>query len=100
MVLEKLFMVPSALIAEYSYSPKAAPVSVAPSSKPLKVFFKAVPAILPLTPELAISPTATATSSMEYPNAPAILADCLNVSPIIDTFVLELVAAAANTSEK
>ena len=93
-------MVPSALIAEYSYSPKAAPVRVTPSRSPLNVFRRAVPAIDPLTPLLAIRPMATATSSMLYPRAPATDADILNVSPMIATLVLELVAAAASTSEK
>ncbi len=93
-------MVPSALTAETSASPKAAAVSVAPESKPLKVFLRAVPAIEPLTPELAIRPTATATSSTLYPNAPAMEAELLNVSPIMPTEVLELEAAVASTSEK
>ena len=98
MVCLNPFVVPSAFSAENSYSPKASPVRVAPSSKPLKVFFKAVPAIEPLIPALAMRPTATATSSTLYPRAPAIAADCLKVSPMIDTEVLELVAAAASTS--
>ena len=100
MVAPKSFMVPSALTAQYSYSPKAAPVRVTPSSSPLKVFRRAVPAMLPLTPLLAIRPMATATSSMLYPRAPATDADILNVSPMMATLVLELVAAAARTSEK
>ena len=100
MVDPKSFMVPSAWTAEYVYSPKAAPVRVAPSSRPLKIFRKAVPAMLPLTPALAMRPVAMATSSMLYPRAPAIAAEDLNVSPIMLTLVLELVAAAASTSEK
>ena len=64
------------------------------------MFRRAVPAILPLTPLLAISPIATATSSMLYPSAPATDALILNVSPMMATLVLELVAAAARTSEK
>ena len=45
-------------------------------------------------------PVATATSSIEYPRAPATAPAYLKVSPILATSVLVLVAAAARTSEK
>ena len=60
----------------------------------------AVPAWDPLIPALAMSPVATATSSIENPKAPATGAAYLNVSPIMDTFVFAFVDAAARTSAK
>ncbi len=62
--------------------------------------FNAVPDILPLIPAFAINPVASATSSIEYFKVPAIAPAYLNVSPIKDTFVLELDAATAITSAK
>ncbi len=61
---------------------------------------KAVPACDALIPLFAIVPTATATSSAEYPMAPATGATYLNVSPIIETFVLALLDACAKISAK
>ena len=59
-----------------------------------------VPAWEPLMPLFAISPIASAVSSAENPSAPAIGAQYLNVSPIMDTLVLALELAAARISEK
>ena len=58
----------------------------------------AVPAFDALTPAFAISPTATAVSSMEAPRAPATGAAYWNVSPIIATLVLAFDDAAAMIS--
>ena len=58
----------------------------------------AVPPWLALMPLFAINPIAMAESSMEYPIAPATGATYLNVSPIMPTFVLALLDAAARTS--
>ena len=62
--------------------------------------FSEVPAWLALIPEFAINPTASATSSAEYPIAPATGATYLNVSPIMLTLVLALELAAARISAK
>ena len=94
------FNVPSELSAENSTSPIAVAESVAPSKMPLKVFFNAVLATLPFTPELAIRPIAVATSSMLYPSAPAMEAEPANVSPIMATEVFDLEAVCARTSAK
>ena len=59
-----------------------------------------MPAWDALMPEFAIRPSATATSSTEYPRDPASGATYLKDSPIIETVVLELELAAARTSAK
>ncbi len=59
-----------------------------------------VPAWLLFIPAFAIRPMAMAVSSAEYPRAPARGATYLKVSPIIPTFVLALLEAAANMSAK
>ena len=59
-----------------------------------------VPACVPLMPLFAMSPIACAVSSAENPSAPAIGAQYLKVSPIMDTLVLALELAAARMSEK
>ena len=59
-----------------------------------------VPAWLALIPEFAINPIAVATSSAEYPIAPATGATYLNVSPIMPTLVFALEDACARTSAK
>ena len=51
-------------------------------------------------PAFAIRPMASAVSSAENPNAPAIGAQYLKVSPIMDTFVFALELAAARMSAK
>ena len=62
--------------------------------------FSEVPAWLALIPEFAINPTASATSSAEYPIAPATGATYLNVSPIMLTLVFALEDACASISAK
>jgi len=57
-----------------------------------------VPACDALIPLFAMSPSATAVSSAEYPNAPATGATYLNDSPSMETFVLALLDAAARIS--
>ena len=58
----------------------------------------AVPACSALIPVFAINPAARATSSIVYPSDPATGATYLNVSPIMATFVFELLDACASTS--
>ena len=53
-----------------------------------------------LIPLLAMSPSAMATSSAEYPREPATGATYLKDSPIMETFVFAFVAALANMSAK
>ena len=53
-----------------------------------------------MIPALAIRPSATDVSSAEIPSAPATGAAYLNDSPIMETFVLALLDAAARTSAK
>ena len=60
----------------------------------------AVPAWVDLIPAFAIRPMASAVSSAENPSAPAMGAQYLNVSPIMDTLVLALLEAAARMSAK
>ena len=60
----------------------------------------AVPDFSALIPAFAIKPVAIATSSMEYPNAPATGATYWKVFPIMATLVLEFEEACANTSAK
>ncbi len=57
-----------------------------------------VPAVEPLTPLLAIRPSATDTSCTLYFIAPATVAAYLNDSPIVLTSVFDLLAACARTS--
>ena len=59
-----------------------------------------VPACEDLIPALAIRPIISAVSSAVYPRAPAIGAQYLKVSPIMDTFVFALEEAAASRSAK
>ena len=66
----------------------------------MSTVLKAVPAIVDLMPEFAMMPIASATSSTEKPSAPAIGAQYLKVSPIMETFVFAFAEAAARTSEK
>ncbi len=62
--------------------------------------FNAVPDMELLTPELAIRPRASETSSTLYFIAPATDATYLKLSPIMLTFVLALEDACASTSAK
>ena len=59
-----------------------------------------VPDCVDLIPAFAISPSASAVSSQENPNAPAIGAQYLNDSPSMETLVFALELAAAKTSAK
>ena len=61
---------------------------------------RAVPALEPFIPALAMRPIASAVSSAVYPKAPATGATYLNVSPIMPTFVFAFEDACARTSEK
>ena len=93
-------MEPSALVVWIVTSPKALPLSLI---SPVRLFIMErsdVPACEDLIPAFAISPIASAVSSAEKPSAPAIGAQYLNVSPIIETFVLALLLAAARISAK
>ena len=64
----------------------------------VKMFLKAVPAMLAFTPLEAIKPVAIATSSIVKSKAPATEPAYLNVAPIFATLVLLFIAAAAITS--
>ena len=59
-----------------------------------------VPDCVDLIPAFAIKPNALAVSSQENPKAPAIVAQYLNDSPSIDTFVFALLDAAVKISAK
>ena len=93
-------MVPSDFTAEIPNVPKAAAASLGGFTRRVRVDLSAVPASLPLMPELAIKPIANDVSSMLYFIAPAIGATYLKVSPISPTLVLDLEVAAASTSAK
>ena len=93
-------ILPSALVVRISISPKAAPVNL---TSPARLFIMvriAVPACVDLIPAFAIRPIASAVSSAEKPNAPAMGAQYLNVSPIMETLVFALDEAAAKISAK
>ena len=93
-------MEPSALLVCIVTSPRFCPVILMSSESFVNSVRSAVPAILDFTPEFAISPMASETSSMENPSAPAIGAQYWNVSPIMETLVFAFAEAAASTSEK
>ena len=80
--------------------PKALPVSLTSFDRLFIIERKAVPACDDLIPALPIRPIASAVSSAENPNAPAIGAQYLNVSPIMETLVFALELAAARISAK
>ena len=97
---ERSRMEPSAFVVAIVTSPKALPESL---TSPVRLFMmvrSAVPAWLPLIPAFAMRPIASAVSSAEKPKAPAIGAQYLKVSPIMDTLVLALELAAARMSAK
>ena len=93
-------MVPSSFLMEMPKASRAAAASFGGFARRVKMERNDVPASDALTPELAMTPIAVATSSTSYFRAPARGATYLNVSPIMPTFVFELVAAAARTSAK
>ena len=81
-------------------SPRAEPVIFTSPARLFMIVRSAVPAWEPLIPAFAIRPMAWAVSSAEKPKAPAIGAQYLNVSPIMETLVLALEEAAARMSAK
>ena len=96
----RLLILPSVLVVLISISPKAAPVNFTSPARLFIMVRMAVPACVDLIPALAIRPIASAVSSAENPSAPAMGAQYLKVSPIMDTLVLALEDAAARISAK
>ena len=91
---------PSAFVVWIVTRPRLSPTR---SMGPVRLFMMVrsdVPACEPLIPLLAMSPMASAVSSAEKPSAPAMGAQYLNVSPIMDTLVFALEDAAARMSAK
>ena len=93
-------MEPSALVVATVTSPIEEPQIFTSPDRLFIIVLKAVPAWEPLIPAFAIRPIASAVSSAENPKAPAIGAQYLKVSPIMETFVLALLEAAAKISAK
>ena len=93
-------MEPSALVVCTVTSPIASPQNFTSPDKAVRMERREVPACVDLMPAFAIKPIACAVSSTENPSAPATGAAYLKVSPIMDTLVLALELAAANTSAK
>ena len=100
MMSENSLMEPSALVVWIVTFPSSLPDSLSSPCSCVMMVRRDVPAWLPLMPALAIRPIASAVSSAEYPSAPAIGAQYLKVSPIMDTLVLALEEAAARMSAK
>ena len=99
-ISERSRMEPSALVVAMVTSPMALPEIF---TSPVRLFMmvrSAVPACVDLIPALAIRPIASAVSSAEKPSAPAMGAQYLKVSPIMETLVLALLEAAARMSAK
>jgi len=93
-------ILPSAFVMlnpSFSIAPAA---SFGGSANLVKIERSAVPAFSPLIPAFAISPIASAVSSMLYPIAPATGATYWNVCPILDTLVFAFAEACAKTSAK
>ena len=93
-------MLPSAFVVAIVTSPMEEPQIFTSPDRLFMMVLRAVPACDPLIPALAIRPIASAVSSAENPKAPAIGAQYLNVSPIMETFVFALLLAAARISAK
>ena len=96
----RLLILPSALLVAIVTSPMFLPTKV---TSPARLFImerREVPACEALIPLFAMRPMASAVSSAENPNAPAIGAQYLNVSPIMLTLVFALEEAAARISAK
>ena len=91
---------PSALVVAMVTSPIEEPHILTSPVRLFMIVRRDVPAWEDLIPAFAIRPIASAVSSTEKPNAPAIGAQYLNVSPIMETLVLALEDAAARTSAK
>ena len=99
-ISDKSLIVPSALLVAIVTSPILAPQIFTSPDKLAIMVLREVPACVLLIPAFAIRPMASAVSSTENPKEPAIGAQYLKVSPIIDTLVLALLEAAASTSAK
>ena len=99
-ISDRSLMEPSALVVAMVTSPMALPEIFTSPARLFMMVRRAVPAWLPLIPAFAIRPIASAVSSAEKPRAPAIGAQYLKVSPIMETFVLALELAAARMSAK
>ena len=100
MISENSRMDPSAFVVWIVTSPRASPDSSSSPWSLVMIVRRDVPAWEDLIPALAIRPIASAVSSAEYPRAPAIGAQYLKVSPIMETFVLAFDDAAASRSAK
>ena len=99
-ISERSRMEPSALDVATVTSPIPAPQIFTSPARLFITVRREVPAWEDLIPALAISPIASAVSSAENPRAPAMGAQYLNVSPIMETFVFALLEAAARISAK
>ena len=93
-------MEPSALVVATVTSPMDFPEMVKSLLRLVMTVRRAVPACVDLIPEFAIRPMASAVSSALKPKAPAIGAQYLKVSPIMETLVFALEDAAARISAK
>ena len=96
----KSLMLPSALVVAMVTSPMFEPQIFTSPERLLMMVRSAVPACVDLMPALPISPIASAVSSAENPKAPAMGAQYLKVSPIMETLVFALELAAARISAK
>ena len=96
----RLLMLPSALLVAIVTSPMFLPTKVTSPERLFMMVRREVPACEALIPLFAIRPIASAVSSAENPNAPAMGAQYLNVSPIMETLVFALEDAAARISAK
>ena len=96
----KSLMLPSALVVAIVTSPILEPQIFTSPERLLMMVRSAVPACVDLMPALPINPIASAVSSAENPKAPAMGAQYLKVSPIMETLVLALLDAAARISAK
>ena len=96
----KSLMLPSALVVAIVTSPMLFPHIFTSPERLLMMVRSAVPACVDLMPAFPIRPIASAVSSAENPKAPAMGAQYLKVSPIMETLVLALELAAARISAK
>ena len=100
MMVARSFVLPLASNRDTPSVSHASAVFFVGPIKPLMMFLSEAPAVVDLTPALAIRPSATATSSTFIPREPASGATYLNDVPSNSTLVFEFVAAAARTSVK
>ena len=99
-ISDKSLMDPSAFVVATVTSPIEDPQIFTSPERLVMIVLKEVPAWVDLIPAFAIRPIASAVSSTENPSDPAIGAQYLKVSPIMETLVFALLEAAANTSAK